>query len=85
MDLAREFGAVSESPTRKPQAVSAPGGAPASPPVSGVDDATRERVLAAVTDALGLGTEDLARVLYGEESPSTKSKARGALDKWRRG
>lgn len=84
MDLGREFGAFSESSPKRPLAAPA-AAAPSGPPVSGVDDVTRERVLAAVTDALGLGTEDLARVLYGEDSPSTKSKARGALDRWRRG
>jgi hypothetical protein len=79
LDLCREFGMAKEPPQRS--------ASPREPtePSSGVDEATRERVLAAVTDALGLGTEDLALVLYGEESPNTKSKARGALDRWRRG
>jgi hypothetical protein len=49
-----------------------------------VDPALRERVLAAVTDVLGLSTSDLARVLYGEESAGTRNKARAALERWRR-
>jgi hypothetical protein len=49
-----------------------------------VQPALRERVLAAVTDTLGLSTTDLARVLYGEESAGTRNKARAALERWRR-
>lgn len=49
-----------------------------------VKPALRERVLASVTDALGLSTNDLARVLYGEEGPGTRNKARAALERWRR-
>lgn len=51
---------------------------------SEVQPALRERVLASVTDALGLSTSDLARVLYGEEGPGTRNKARAALERWRR-
>jgi hypothetical protein len=80
-ELGREFGAFPESAPKRVVRQ----GLPVSEPSSGVDDATRERVLAAVTDALGLSTEDLALVLYGDDSPSTKSKARGALDRWRKG
>lgn len=80
-ELGREFGAFPEPALKRVVGH----GPPVSGPSSGVDDATRERVLAAVTDALGLGTEDLALVLYGDDSPSTKSKARGALDRWRKG
>lgn len=53
-------------------------------PSGGLDAGTRERVLAAVTDALGLSTTDLARVLYGDETPGAKAKARGALDRFRK-
>jgi len=49
-----------------------------------VAPALRERVLAAVTESLGLSTTDLARVLYGEESAGTRNKARAALERWRR-
>jgi hypothetical protein len=49
-----------------------------------VTPALRERVLAAVTDALGLSTSDLARVLYGEEGAGPRNKARAALERWRR-
>jgi hypothetical protein len=56
--------------------------APEGPPE--VQPALRERVLASVTDTLGLSTTDLARVLYGEESPGTRNKARAALERWRR-
>lgn len=51
---------------------------------SEVEPALRERVLAAVTDTLGLSTSDLARVLFGEESAGTRNKARAALDRWRK-
>jgi hypothetical protein len=47
-------------------------------------DAVRESVLAAVTDALGLSVADLARALYGSDTPSARSKARAALERWRR-
>jgi hypothetical protein len=67
------------------------GGAKPAPPVRGAENgasevlpALRERVLAAVTDTLGLSTSDLARVLYGEESAGTRNKARAALERWRR-
>lgn len=51
-----------------------------------VDSGLRERVLAAVTDVLGLSTTDLARVLYGEETPTpgARNRARAALERWRR-
>jgi hypothetical protein len=78
-ELAREVGAL---PERVPVRATESRGSVAQP--SGVDDATRERVLAAVTDALGLATEDLAVVLFGDETPSTKSKARLVLDRWRK-
>ena len=81
-ELGREFGAF---PEPAPKRVVGQGLPVVRQLSSGVDDATRERVLAAVTDALGLRTEDLALVLYGDDSPSTKSKARGALDRWRKG
>jgi len=44
----------------------------------------RERVLAAVTEALGLTSGDLARALYGDDGPGARAKARGALERWRR-
>jgi hypothetical protein len=78
-ELAREVGALPErAPFRGTDSSSSVAQS------AGVDDATRERVLAAVTDALGLATEDLAVVLYGDNTPSTKSKARLALDRWRK-
>jgi hypothetical protein len=67
------------------------GGAKPTPVARGSENGTpevapalRERVLAAVTETLGLSTSDLARVLYGEESPGTRNKARAALERWRR-
>jgi hypothetical protein len=67
------------------------GGAKPAPPARAPDNGTpevvpalRERVLAAVTETLGLSTSDLARVLYGEESAGTRNKARAALERWRR-
>jgi hypothetical protein len=50
----------------------------------GIADETRERVLAAVTETLGLSAGDLARVLYGEETSSAKVRARAALERWRK-
>jgi hypothetical protein len=52
---------------------------PLPPPVD------RERVLAAVADALGLGSADLARALYDDETPGSRTKARSALERWRKG
>lgn len=49
-----------------------------------LDDKLREQVLASVTEALGLSSGDLARVLYGDENQNTRSKARVALERWRR-
>jgi hypothetical protein len=49
-----------------------------------VNPSLRERVLAAVTDSLGLSTSDLARVLYGDETAGTRNKARAVLQRWRR-
>lgn len=60
------------------------GGVEHPPPPSSVDDKLREQVLASVTDALGLSSGDLARVLYGDENPSARSKARLALDRWKK-
>lgn len=61
----------------------APG--PAAPTSPGaVDDKLREQVLASVTEALGLTSGDLARALYGEENQTARSKARVALERWRR-
>lgn len=51
---------------------------------TGVDDRLRERVLAAVTEALSLTSGDLARALYEDDSPSARSKARVALERWRK-
>ncbi len=50
----------------------------------GVDNQTREQVLAAVTDALGLSSADLASVLYGDDSRAARNKARGVLQRLRR-
>lgn len=62
----------------------APAPAPAAPPKGTVDDKLREQVLASVTEALGLTSGDLARALYGEENQTARSKARVALERWRR-
>lgn len=41
---------------------------------------TRERVLSAVVEALSLDARDLARVLYGDESPSAIRRAQKTLE-----
>ena len=56
----------------------------AEPPRTDVSPALRERVLASVTEALGLSTSDLARVLYGDDGAGPRNKARAALERWRR-
>ncbi len=82
-DVLREIGGWPEPPKPKPEPkrVEPP---PPPPRPQGLDTTTRERVLAAVTDALGLSTADLAEVLYGDDSPSMRAKARSALDKYRK-
>lgn len=45
----------------------------------------RERVLASVTEALGLSSGDLARALYDDDGPTSRSRARVALERLRRG
>jgi hypothetical protein len=82
-DVLREIGGWPEPPKAKPEPkrVEPP---PPPPRPQGLDSSTRERVLAAVTDALGLSTADLADVLYGDDSPSMRAKARSALDRYRK-
>jgi hypothetical protein len=83
-DLLREIGGMPEpaAPKRQPEPKRVE--PPPPPPPRGLDGTTRERVLAAVTDALGLSTADLAEVLYGDDSPSLRAKARSALDRFRK-
>ncbi|HVW24213.1 MAG TPA: phosphorylated adapter RNA export RNA-binding domain-containing protein [Polyangiaceae bacterium] len=83
-DLLREIGGWPELPKPKPEPkrVEPP---PPPPRPQGLDASTKERVLAAVTDALGLSSGDLAEVLYGDDSPSLRAKARTALERFRRG
>jgi hypothetical protein len=86
-DALREIGGWPEPPKPKPEPkkVEPPPPPPPPPPrPQGLDAQARERVLAAVTDALGLSTADLAEVLYGDDSPSLRAKARSALDKYRK-
>jgi len=83
-DALRELGGNPEPEPKRPVPEPKKAPPPPPPPPRGLDDAMRERVLAAVTDALGLATADLARVLYGEETAGTKAKARTVLERWRR-
>jgi hypothetical protein len=82
-DALREIGGWPEPPKPKPEPkrVEPP---PPPPRPQGLDASMRERVLAAVTDALGLSTADLAEVLYGDDSPNLRAKARSALDRFRK-
>ncbi|HEX4341653.1 MAG TPA: phosphorylated adapter RNA export RNA-binding domain-containing protein [Polyangiaceae bacterium] len=87
LELLREIGGLPEPPVAKkppPEPKKPEPPPPPPPPQRGLDGATRERVLAAVTDALGLSTADLAEVLYGDDSPSLRAKARTALDRFRK-
>ncbi|HVU02676.1 MAG TPA: phosphorylated adapter RNA export RNA-binding domain-containing protein [Polyangiaceae bacterium] len=77
-EVARELGVIPEPSGRR---IVEP---PRAEPKREVDTDVRERVLAAVTDALGLAPSDLAEVLFGEDSPAHRSKARLALDKHRK-
>jgi len=52
---------------------------PAAPPAE-----MRERVLAAVVEALSLEPRDLARVLYGEDTPSAVRRAQKTLETQRK-
>ena len=83
-DLLREIGGWPEPPKPKPEPKPEPKRVEPPPRQQGLDAAMREKVLAAVTDALGLSTADLAQVLYGDDSPSLRAKARSALDRFRR-
>jgi hypothetical protein len=85
-DALREIGGWPEPPKPKPEPkrVEPPPPPPPPPRPQGLDASMRERVLAAVTDALGLSTADLAEVLYGDDSPSMRAKARSALDRFRK-
>jgi hypothetical protein len=81
LDLLREIGGLPEPekrPPPEPKKVVEP------PRPQGLDAPTKERVLASVTDALGLSTADLAEVLYGDATPATRAKARGVLDRFRK-
>jgi hypothetical protein len=85
IELLREIGGMPEPkplplPKPEPKRVEPP----PPPPQRGLDAQTRERVLASVTDALGLSTADLADVLYGDDSPGMRAKARSALDRFRK-
>ena len=83
-DVLREFGGNPDAGNKAPvPPLGVPEAARAAPP-RGLDDATREKVLAAVTDALGLSSADLARALFGEETPGARAKARSALERWRK-
>ena len=44
----------------------------------------RRAVVPLAADALGLSASDLAEVLYGDDAPAARSKARLALDKHRK-
>ncbi len=50
----------------------------------GLGEGGRERVLAAVTEALGLTPADLARALYGDDTAGTRAKARAVLERSRK-
>ncbi len=86
LDLLREIGGLPEpvQPKRPPPPPPEPKRVEP-PPQRGLDAQGRERVLAAVTDALGLSTADLAQVLYGDDSPGLRAKARSALERFRKG
>jgi hypothetical protein len=81
LEILRGIGGL---PEPEPKRVPPP--PPAPPPVreEGIDDKTRERVLAAVTDALGLSTSDLARVLFDEDTAGARARARTVLERFRR-
>jgi hypothetical protein len=64
--------------------VPAAGGEPGEAKGGEPSQATRERVLASVTEALGLTSGDLARALFGDDGPGARAKARVALERWRR-
>jgi hypothetical protein len=82
LELLREIGGLPAPEPPKPKPEPKRPEPPRGP--QELDAPTRERVLAAVTDALGLSTSDLARVLYGEETAGTRAKARGALERLRK-
>jgi len=82
LELLREIGGLPEPQPPKPKPEPKRPEPPRGP--QELDASTRERVLASVTDALGLSTSDLARVLYGEENAGTRAKARGALERLRK-
>jgi hypothetical protein len=54
------------------------------PPPARLDATGRERVLAAVTEALGLSASDLARVLYNDDAAGPRAKARAVLERYKR-
>jgi hypothetical protein len=83
-DLLREIGGWPEPPKPKPEPKRVEPPPPPPPRPQGLDAQARERVLAAVTDALSLSAADLAEVLYGDDTPSLRAKARSALDKYRK-
>lgn len=80
LDLLREIGGLPEPEKRAPE----PKRVVEPPRPQGLDAATKERVLASVTDALGLSTADLADVLYGDDTPAMRTKARGVLERFRK-
>ena len=87
LDLLKELGWTPpepKAPKPEPKRPEPPPPPPPPPPSRGLDNQTRERVLASVTDALGLSTADLAEVLYGDDTPSMRAKARTVLDRFRK-
>ncbi|HEX4474545.1 MAG TPA: hypothetical protein VH142_05675 [Polyangiaceae bacterium] len=84
-----EFGGV--IPTKREVAPPAPPPPPPKAPESkpkieerGLGEGGRERVLVAVTEALGLTPGDLARALYGDDTAGTRAKARAVLERSRK-
>jgi hypothetical protein len=80
LELLREIGGLPAPEKRPPE----PKRVVEPPRPQGLDAPTKERVLASVTDALGLSTADLAEVLYGDDTPAMRAKARGVLDRFRK-
>ena len=84
LDILREIGGLPEPVAKRaPEPKREPRPLPKEEP-DGVNDKTREHVLAAVTEALGLSNADLARALYGDESAGARAKARNVLERWRK-
>lgn len=82
LDLLEDVGGLPKpEPRREPKAPPPP---PPPPPSPKLDTSGKERVLAAVTEALGLTAGDLARVLYGDDSAGPKAKARAVIERYRR-